>query len=293
MASYPPPDEARFVQLCGTCNARDLGGLPLLRGGETRRGRYFRADAPLRADEGDAEALHLMGVTTVLDLRDPDEVVREPNALTGHPGITVHHVDVWAAVRAARGAQAAPVDRWDLASLYEAALDHAGSEFATAIGHLAEAEGAALFHCTVGKDRTGLLAALLLESVGVARATIIEDYALTHDRIESVRTRLLAQGEERGIRREDYVRVLGATPDVLARALAHLDERHGGARAYLQRSGTDAATLARLEERLAQGGGSGRPDVAVERERVRPVPPRSVRGDEHLVGADVEPHDDP
>ncbi len=246
----PVTHDTRFVELCGTCNARDLGGLPLVRGGVTRGGRYFRADAPLRVDDGDADALLALGVTTVLDLREPGEVGREPSALADHPGLTVVYVDIWSGLRAAHAARGRPRDPWDLAVLYTTALDHAGPEFASALEHLAAAEGAALFHCTVGKDRTGLLAALLLESVGVARETILEDYALTHDRIDAVRVRLLAQSAERGVRREDHARLLGATPDVLAHALSHLDREHGGVRAYLLRAGAEAATLARIEERL-------------------------------------------
>ena len=246
----PATHRQRFVELCGTCNARDLGGLPLVRGGTTRGGRYFRADAPLRLGDGDAEALLALGVTTVLDLREPGEVGREPSALADHPGLTIEYVDIWSGLRAAHAAHGRPKDPWDLATLYVTALDHAGPEFARALDHLARAEGAALFHCTVGKDRTGLLAALLLESVGVARETILEDYALTHDRIDAVRSRLLAQSAERGIQPEDYARLLGATPDVLARALSHLDREYGGARTYLLRAGAEAGSLARIEERL-------------------------------------------
>jgi protein-tyrosine phosphatase len=238
----------RFVRLCGTCNARDLGGLPLATGGTTRCGQVYRADAPLAATSADLHALGELHVTTVLDLRDPNEVVREPNALLGHDGITVHHVDIWYGVRAAPEPLADP---WDLAALYEAALDCAAPAFASAIDHLGAAEGAALFHCTVGKDRTGLLAALVLETVGVPREAIIEDYALTHDRIDSIRARLLAQSAARGIRHDDYVRVLGATPELITRALEHLERRHGGAEHYLLESGVAPASLARLRERLA------------------------------------------
>jgi protein-tyrosine phosphatase len=238
----------RFVRLCGTCNARDLGGLPLATGGTTRRGLVFRADAPLAATSDDRDVLAQLRVSTILDLREPHEVVREPNALQGHDGMTVHHVDIWHGVRAAPEPLADP---WDLGALYEAALDLSAPAFASAIDHLGAAEGAALFHCTVGKDRTGLLAALVLETVGVPRQAIIEDYALTHDRIDSIRARLLAQSEARGIRREDYVRVLGATPDVITRALEHLERRHGGAERYLLASGVAPAILGRLRERLA------------------------------------------
>jgi protein-tyrosine phosphatase len=246
----PRPHPSRFVAFCGTCNARDLGGLPLTRGGATRRGRYYRSDAPLRADETDTATFERLGITTIIDLREPHEIVREPSSLAGERGIAVHQVDIWSGVRNARRASGAPSDPWDLGALYAAAIDHSGPDFVRALAILADADGAALFHCTVGKDRTGLLAALLLESVGVPRAAIVDDYVLTHDRIDGVRARLLAQGQERGVRPEDYARLLGATPDLIERFLSRVDDAHGGVRTYLERSGAPSTLVARLAQRL-------------------------------------------
>jgi protein-tyrosine phosphatase len=246
MAAFAPTPDERTVTLCGTCNVRDLGGLPLARGGLTARGRVYRGDVPLRLDPADGPALAALGVTTVVDLREPGEVTTEPNALTGHGSITVVHVDVWEAVR-----PLTPADQWDLEAWYLTAIDHAGPAFARAFTAIADADGAALFHCTAGKDRTGLLAALLLETVGVPRETILHDYALTHDRIEPVRARLLAQAEARGISREDFARVLGAAPAMLARTLDHVDARHGGATAYLSRAGVADEAVERLAVKLA------------------------------------------
>ncbi|MBA2668119.1 MAG: tyrosine-protein phosphatase [Trueperaceae bacterium] len=247
MSTLQAIPRGRFVPLCGTCNARDLGGLPLARGGETARGRIFRADAPLRREDGDLVALRQLGITTVIDLREPEEIALEPNALAAVEGISVHGVDVWGPMRAAR---TPPFDPWDLPSMYVAAIDHAGAAFARAVDLLAAAEGAVLFHCTVGKDRTGLVAALLLEALGVPRSAVVQDYALTHDRIDGVRARLLARGERHGVRREDYLRVLGATPEVLMQALRHVDDRFSGAESYLLRAGADPGSLPRLAERL-------------------------------------------
>jgi len=201
---------ARFLPLTGLLNARDLGGLPLAGGGLTQHGRLLRSDAPLALGPEDRVHLARFGLTTVVDLREAHELAREPNGL--------------------------------------AALDHAGPAFATAARLLADAEGAAMFHCTVGKDRTGLLALLILETVGVTREAVIED--LTEPRIGPIRERLLLDAEQRGIARRDFVRLLGATPDLIEPALEHLDRRHGGAEAYLVRHGAAPATLAGLRSKL-------------------------------------------
>jgi len=238
---------ARFLPLTGLLNARDLGGLPLAGGGLTQHGQLLRADAPLALGPEDRAQLAHFGLTTVVDLREAHELAREPNGLADADGIAVEHVEVWSLINAS-GIE--PADPWDITGFYLAALDHAGPAFATAARVLAAAEGAAMFHCTVGKDRTGLLALLILESVGVTREAVIEDFALTEPRIGPIRERLLLDAEQRGIARRDFVRLLGATPDLIEPALEHLDRRHGGAEAYLLRHGAARTTLARLRSKL-------------------------------------------
>lgn len=241
------PHLDRFLVLEGTSNTRDLGGLPLAGGGTTARGRLWRSDAPLALSAEDRTALARLDLTTAIDLREGFELVRDPSALVDHDGVEVHHVEVWRRIHD-RGVRVA--DPFDITAFYVAALDHAGDAFAQAVRLLADAPGSAVFHCTAGKDRTGVLAALVLEVVGVSRAVVIEDFALTHDRIETVRTRLMADAIQRGVDPEQFARLLGATPDLIEPALDHLDRRFGGAEAYLRAAGVDDATLARLRAKL-------------------------------------------
>ena len=248
------PIDERVVTLDGSLNTRDLGGLPLAHGGRTRFGVMLRSDAVLGLGLLDAERLEKVGLTTVIDLRGVGERERAVSAFVGRDGVEVHHVEIWQAIH---DAGATPSDPWDLIAHYLAALDHAAGAFAQATRVLVAAPGAALFHCTAGKDRTGLLAALVLEAVGVPRSVVIDDYVLTHDRIDPLRERLLVDAESRGIAREDFARLLGATPELLQPALEHLDARYGGARAYLRSAGVEAGTLQRLEERLTGAAVTG------------------------------------
>lgn len=247
----PTPQDLRILELGGSLNTRDLGGLPLARGGSTRFGVMLRSDALLTLGSADAERLARLPLSTVVDLRQPFERDRDPSALARHDGVIVHEVEVWQPIY---DGSVVPSDPWDLSGLYVAALDHAGAAFARALRLLVEAPGAALFHCTAGKDRTGLLAALVLESVGVPRDLVMADYVLTHDRIDALRERLLVDAESRGIAREDFARLLGATPEIILPALEHLDERYGGASAYLSAAGVDEATMARMRDRLIDEG---------------------------------------
>jgi protein-tyrosine phosphatase len=244
----------RDLGLSECLNARDVGGLPLAGGGRTRRGVLLRSDALLTLSPIDAERLARLPLTTVIDLRQPDERERHPSALLGQAHLRVFHVEIWQPIH---DAGRAPADPWDLAALYEAALDHAAPAFARAVDIVSQAPGATLVHCTAGKDRTGLLAALVLEAVGVDRGAVIDDYTLTHERIHPLRERLLVDAEARGIARRDFARLLGASAVTLAGALAYLDVRFGGACAYLRRAGVAEPTLGRLRARLVDGTAAG------------------------------------
>lgn len=246
MKSNSDVHSGRFLPLVGTMNARDLGGLPLADGGTTRSGVFFRSDVPLALESADLEELERLGLTTVIDLRQPEELQRDPSSLVGRDGVEWHNVQVWSRIDRQDG----PEDEYDISALYLAALDHAGAAFAQAVDILAASKGAALFHCTAGKDRTGLLALLLLEVAGVPTASIIDDFALTHERIGPLRERLLADAEKRGVAREQFARLLGATPELILPAIAHLHARYGGAEAYLRRAGVSEQALSQIKSRL-------------------------------------------
>ena len=238
----------RFLPLAGTLNTRDLGGLPLTGGGRTRTGKLLRSDAPFELTDDDIRLLETLGLTTVVDLRQAHELLRDGSRLSGRAGLSIHNVEVWGKIDSSGGDQ--PADQYDITAFYIAALDHAGPAFAETVRLLAEADGAALFHCTAGKDRTGLVAALILEAVGVDRETVLHDFALTEDRIDPLRERLLVDAERRGISRADFSRLLGATPELMVPALDRLDRRYGGAEAYLRAAGVGEATFERLRAKL-------------------------------------------
>ncbi len=216
-------------------------------GGTTRTGVFYRSDVPMKLSDADLARLADLGLSTVIDLRQPYELERDPTGLLGRAGLQLHNVEIWGLIQEGNNE---PSDRYDITALYIAALDHAGAGLAQAVRLMAQSDGTLLFHCTAGKDRTGLVAALALEAVGVDRDTIVHDFALTHDRIEPLRERLLADAEKNGVARSDFGRLLGATPDLIGPALTHLEERYGGAVAYLRKHGVTETELERLREKL-------------------------------------------
>lgn len=248
MSLASPTNSARFLPLTGTLNTRDLGGLPTADGRVTRTGRLLRSDGPLNLTQDDLDMLAGLPLTTVVDLRQAHELTRDPSRLENRAGVDLHNIEIWGHIDASGGEK--PDDQYDITAFYIAALDHAGPAFVQVIDVLTRAPGASMFHCTAGKDRTGLVAALILEAVGVGRDDIIEDFALTEERIEPLRLRLLDDAEKHGVPREQFQRLLGATPDLLIPALDHLDARYGGAVPYLVSAGLPDQTLADLRTKL-------------------------------------------
>ena len=154
----------RRILLCGMENLRDLGGYPLAgRGSErfTRWGSLYRGDLPKQVTQADRQHLRELGITTVVDLRSKEEIERKPDPLAQEPGIRYLHCPL-----AGDGRVPAP-DEVPLS--YMEMADGTG-QMAGALRAIAEAPQAVLFHCTAGKDRTGVVAALLLWLAGVSEA---------------------------------------------------------------------------------------------------------------------------
>ncbi len=161
----------RRLPLSGTANTRDLGGYPVP-GGCTVWGRTFRSDAPVDLTKEDVERLRTLGVTTHIDLRTRDEVERRPSALALMPGFSYHHVDLCADM------QMMPDSEEGVARSY-LEMTRQVRPMAEIFRLIARTEGGLLFHCAAGKDRTGVVAAILLMLVGAGRAELFADYILT------------------------------------------------------------------------------------------------------------------
>lgn len=230
----------------GCFNARDLGGYETVDGRETRWGAIMRADNLARLTETGREALVDHGVRSIVDLRLPAEIQEHPNpfAEPGPHGIAYTNVSLL-------DPAANPPPESTLAEGYSRWLD----QFQPAIGAIMTAiaqapEGGVLIHCMGGKDRTGVISALLLELVGVPRDTIGADYALTAECLRPLDEEWLENGPGERADRERQQAKYAARAEVMHEVLDHLDERYGGVEAYLQEAGATPENIARLRERL-------------------------------------------
>lgn len=220
----------RRVAFEGITNFRDLGGYRTVDGGRTRWGMVFRADALAGMTERDLALYERLAVRTVTDLRGDEERATKPNPFDSHHvaliGPQVDDPDE-------RPAEATGEEL--LHHLYVRLFDHAGPLIGQVIGSLATDEGLpTVFHCHAGKDRTGVIAALLLEALGVPRSVVLDDYEATaryrvHTDDPETHQKLI----ELGMLPEVAAGILSAPRWAMAASLDHLDERHGGVHAYL------------------------------------------------------------
>jgi protein-tyrosine phosphatase len=241
------PQFERHVAVAGTFNIRDLGGYAS-REGQTRWRRLLRADGLHRLDAVGMAMLADEGVRTVIDLRRDHELESHPNPFRDNPAVAYHNVSLFEALdpTAMTGGDV-------LLDLYLAALATRHGPIAQVLTLIADApEGIVLFHCTAGKDRTGLIAALILALAGVETAVIVEDYALTGPMIAPLLETFIADAIARGSDVEAFRPLLACDPQTMAATLAFLIDNHGSVEAYLASIGLDNDTVGRLKARLAE-----------------------------------------
>jgi protein-tyrosine phosphatase len=225
-------------------NLRDVGGYPAAGGLRTRWGLLFRSDATRFTGGADLAGL---GLHTVVDLRDAPEVAVLPTGLDAHvPRVLRRPLDPRALLPAVADRSADP-----LGDLYVALLRERGPELARIVADLAR-PGAlpALVHCAAGKDRTGVVIALVLSTVGVEDAVVAADYALTADFLTA--GFFAALPAESGATDPADEAMRGARPESMAATLRTLTTEFGGARSYLLGHGVPAEALDHLRTTLTQ-----------------------------------------
>jgi protein-tyrosine phosphatase len=246
----------RRIELDGPANFRDLGGYPTL-DGRLRRGRVFRSDSLSRLSTDDVrELVDGLGLVTVVDLRAGHEVETYGHGPLGSHGVVVHHLPIADETRAEhveRPPDAPDPATMTLDEIYVLMLDRYADRFVRVLRALAdERSHPIVFHCAAGKDRTGIVAALLLSVLGVDDELIAADYAVTAEHIDELLERHRAQADSGAAPVEVGDAFLAAEIDVMRRTLRELRERHGGAEQYLEAHGLEPDALAALRRAFVE-----------------------------------------
>ena len=245
-------DAVRHIALSGAYNIRDLGGYRTGAGAVTRVRRVLRADSPHRLTDDDIDTLLETGLATVIDLRAPHEVADAPTRLAGLDGVDALHLPLFDALAPDTvHAHAERPEGDPLLPFYAGTLASRQAALREVLQAIAEARsGAVMFHCTAGKDRTGLVSALTLGAAGVTEAEIVADYARSKALIADLVAEFLDLARRNGTDLDAYRRVLACRPETMRAALAHLREHYGGVGAYLDTIGLTPEQQRRLSDRL-------------------------------------------
>ncbi|AHF89743.1 protein tyrosine phosphatase [Opitutaceae bacterium TAV5] len=240
LASGLLPEDAlgRIVPLEGAINFRDLGGLPAGDGRRVRSRRIYRAGLIDRLSDADVAELAARRILTVLDFREADEAAHAPDRLPGDAiAITLCSAghdspDAWARQLATADSgvpfmEAFYASTGSLAARYRPFFEH--------LLALPE-DRALLFHCTVGKDRTGIGAALLLSALGVPDEAILADYLLTNTCRAALADDMNIPGLLDGVEVKPQVArdLLSARPEYLRALRDSITQRHGTFATFLE-----------------------------------------------------------
>jgi protein-tyrosine phosphatase len=240
-------------------NTRDLGGLPS-RTGVTRSGVLIRSDNVASLTAAGRQAMIEYGVTTVIDLRAESE-------LKGSPGPPFSDFQSSSAVTSQRTESGSenpvhlhrPLVDDETASVlnqvatmpdrYMLMVDRRQAAFGAIFNAIAEADGPVLFHCFAGKDRTGLIAAMMLSLAGVEGEDIGADYAETDAQLATRYAEWLAKAAPERV--EEMRGELRCPPEWILSTLEHVERTWGGVHSYLEAAGVAQADIDRLSAKLA------------------------------------------
>ncbi len=231
---WSPGPPGALIELDGTMNLRDLGGWATA-SGVTAHGCLYRSDRLSGLSDADHRHLEQREIVTVIDLRYEAEVNEHPSRLWST--VTNHHeipmgsdlADQRSFIERVLAGDLDGISDDDVAESYVAMLETHPHQFGGAVEALL-APGAALYHCTAGKDRTGLLSMLVLSTVGVSDDDILADFVLSNEyrasrRIEQLRPTFEAQGLDV----DRYRPALSAPAPAMVKALEWITSTSGGA----------------------------------------------------------------
>lgn len=241
MVSKPIPLEKTY-------NTRELGGYPTQNGGKTRMGRFLRSDSLHDLSAESREQLLQMGLCCILDLRTEEEAKQLPCPFLRTDGVEYRNVPLIDSVASNEFRGGFPES---MGEMYVGLLKNSAKGFAECIQTIARhPSGLIFFHCAVGKDRTGVLAMLLLSLAGVPSDVILQDYAASAENIRPLAQRQADYLRTQGIAIPPYV--FQSEPENIQLAMDFIQEQFGSAENYLVQAGCSEAVLREIKEQFVE-----------------------------------------
>lgn len=243
----------RLKPIPGFQNLRCLGGYANEQGQITRWDHSFRSDWQPEVSQASVQLLHDLGIKHVIDLRSDAEVSKSPNAIAECGNVAYHHYSLLPDLDPDTF-YVQLEDRDDLlATLYIGMVEDAQDKIANVMRILSEAaDDAVLFHCSAGKDRTGVIAALLLGIAGISHEHIVRDYTQSHTNIiEMVNNKLAEVPHDLPQDKRNALMTLFRSDAInMNKLLDHIDTRYGSVTQYLSHIGLRDIEMAQLRQRM-------------------------------------------
>jgi protein-tyrosine phosphatase len=226
-------DDERLLKLQGATNFRDLGGYVGRDGRPLRWRRVFRSDHLGHLTAADRSTLGSLGLCRAFDFRGKEERAARSYDLPGlrqyslaiEPTLAQHMLRLSSSGIALTSEHMAAL----MEDLYRYLVNDQAERFAEWFAHLVEDDSPLVFHCTAGKDRTGLAAALFLLALGVPIETVEQDYLLTNDVYRR------PAFSDASVPEEALAVLWSVRSGFLQAALAAIDADHGGIERYFER----------------------------------------------------------
>ncbi len=240
-------------EITGAHNVRDLGGYKTENNKVTKTGRFVRSDSLHRIDKNSIISLVEKNLSTVIDLRTKKEVREEPNLLAELHGVNFLNLPLLEELSPTFLGNVSVSSQADnpLLAFYLSALHERQAAIKEIFLAMSDASpGLILFNCTAGKDRTGIISALLLSLVRVPRLEIIKNYTDSEKAITKLVEEFLENSRKRGEDTDSYSRMLQCPPEIMDSALSSVVDEHGDIENYLKNAGLTQNCLIKLKDRL-------------------------------------------
>ena len=246
----------RRLPLTGLLNARDLGGYPTSDGRITKFHTLIRSEAPLKLTDGDLAFLKEYGIKTSIDFRGDREVDRQPSAMKDEKWLRYLRSPTFneqVAFGSRKKGQGPPVTAFvDWGEKYVEMAEGCKDWARCTLETISESAGGVLYNCTTGKDRTGMISALLLGLCGVSKDDITADYCVSEVYLTPVYKELIRAFSE--LWPEEVVNITDpffkTNPKNMACLLGHFEKGYGGVTAYVKSCGVRDEVIETLKLKL-------------------------------------------
>jgi protein-tyrosine phosphatase len=243
----------RSITVNGTYNVRDLGGYETAHGTQTKWRMLIRSGNLDKIPVSSQQQLIDYGVATVIDIRDEWEAVHYPNVFANSTDIKYRNLPLIGDTLSNDETWQRDSENYNqLSELYITYLEHCKSQIKAIFTAISEGESGIIFHCHAGKDRTGIITALLLSSLGVRDHDIAEDYSQSHQQI----THLIAEWREYALQKERDMKQfevkVASSPETIIEMLNYIQQKYSSTAGYLQSCDISDSVINRLQAHFTE-----------------------------------------